>query len=105
MCAAGDGDGAPAARPKLNLKPRSAPAGEIGKPVAKSSIFGGAKPVDTAAREREVEERLKGSREPERERERPSGAQRRAEANRDIRLTEGTRNKVGVAQAGARGCR
>ncbi|XP_072261759.1 eukaryotic translation initiation factor 4B isoform X2 [Pyxicephalus adspersus] len=53
----------PPQRPKLNLKPRSAPKEEesSGTPAPTSraaSIFGGAKPVDTAAREREVEERL-----------------------------------------------
>ncbi|KAK5912798.1 hypothetical protein CesoFtcFv8_002636 [Champsocephalus esox] len=69
-------------RPKLNLKPRSMPAEEGGSagggggggggggpspavaaPPSSgsraSSIFGSAKPVDTAAKEREVEERLK----------------------------------------------
>ncbi|NXD74644.1 IF4B factor, partial [Eolophus roseicapillus] len=58
-------DRGPTQRPKLNLKPRSAPKEEEapgGAPAAQSSraasIFGGAKPVDTAAREREVEERL-----------------------------------------------
>ncbi|KAL7989913.1 hypothetical protein Chor_012579 [Crotalus horridus] len=52
-------------RPKLNLKPRSTPKEEdtgVAAPATQSSraasIFGGAKPVDTAAREREVEERL-----------------------------------------------
>uniref|UniRef100_A0A8C7ZA66 Eukaryotic translation initiation factor 4B n=1 Tax=Oryzias sinensis TaxID=183150 RepID=A0A8C7ZA66_9TELE len=64
---------APIQRPKLNLKPRSVPKEEEGpgnsggtSPAAApssgsraSSIFGGAKPVDTAAKEREVEERLK----------------------------------------------
>ncbi|XP_017278391.1 eukaryotic translation initiation factor 4Ba isoform X2 [Kryptolebias marmoratus] len=64
---------APQQRPKLNLKPRSVPKEEDGTggsggtspSVAPSSgsrassIFGGAKPVDTAAKEREVEERLK----------------------------------------------
>uniref|UniRef100_A0A8D2M8T9 Eukaryotic translation initiation factor 4B n=1 Tax=Zonotrichia albicollis TaxID=44394 RepID=A0A8D2M8T9_ZONAL len=57
-------DRGPTQRPKLNLKPRSAPKEEetSAAPAAQSSraasIFGGAKPVDTAAREREVEERL-----------------------------------------------
>ncbi|XP_027527843.1 eukaryotic translation initiation factor 4B, partial [Neopelma chrysocephalum] len=56
-------DRGPTQRPKLNLKPRSAPKEEenSGAPAQSSraaSIFGGAKPVDTAAREREVEERL-----------------------------------------------
>nr|XP_054606702.1 eukaryotic translation initiation factor 4B [Nothobranchius furzeri] len=64
---------APQQRPKLNLKPRSVPkeeegtgsSGSTSPAVAPSSgsrassIFGGAKPVDTAAKEREVEERLK----------------------------------------------
>ncbi|XP_036389920.1 eukaryotic translation initiation factor 4Ba isoform X2 [Megalops cyprinoides] len=55
----------PPQRPKLNLKPRSVPKEEDqgGAPSAQTgraaSIFGGAKPVDTAAKEREVEERLK----------------------------------------------
>ncbi|TMS19647.1 eukaryotic translation initiation factor 4Ba isoform X1 [Larimichthys crocea] len=68
--------GAPQQRPKLNLKPRSVPKDEESgggggggsgtSPAAApssgsraSSIFGAAKPVDTAAKEREVEERLK----------------------------------------------
>ncbi|XP_021373917.1 eukaryotic translation initiation factor 4B-like isoform X2 [Mizuhopecten yessoensis] len=54
-------------RPRLNLQPRSKPAEEPVKPMAKTkpaenrsaSIFGNAKPVDTAAKEREIEERLK----------------------------------------------
>ncbi|MEQ2273042.1 hypothetical protein XENORESO_020708 [Xenotaenia resolanae] len=63
---------APQQRPKLNLKPRSVPKEEEGTSSGgtspaippssggrSSSIFGGAKPVDTAAKEREVEERLK----------------------------------------------
>ncbi|CAM9625261.1 unnamed protein product [Lampetra planeri] len=55
----------PVQRPKLNLKPRSTPKEEgVLPPPAPATqklafIFGGAKPVDTAAREREVEERLK----------------------------------------------
>lgn len=58
---------APLQRPKLNLKPRSVPKEEEqsggSSPQANASrsasIFGAAKPVDTAAKEREVEERLK----------------------------------------------
>nr|XP_015199769.1 PREDICTED: eukaryotic translation initiation factor 4B isoform X2 [Lepisosteus oculatus] len=57
-------DRGPPQRPKLNLKPRSVPKeDDPGAPSAQTgraaSIFGGAKPVDTAAKEREVEERLK----------------------------------------------
>ncbi|OXB56687.1 hypothetical protein ASZ78_006881 [Callipepla squamata] len=57
-------DRGPTQRPKLNLKPRSAPKEEesTAAPAPQSSraanIFGEARPVDTAAREREVEERL-----------------------------------------------
>ncbi|XP_027029913.1 eukaryotic translation initiation factor 4B-like isoform X2 [Tachysurus fulvidraco] len=58
---------APTQRPRLNLKPRSVPKEEEqsggsspqANPSRSSSIFGAAKPVDTAAKEREVEERLK----------------------------------------------
>ena len=55
----------PPERPRLQLQPRTKPLedtsgererGEGGR--ASSSIFGQAKPVDTAAREREIEERL-----------------------------------------------
>ncbi|XP_050968026.1 eukaryotic translation initiation factor 4Bb isoform X2 [Labeo rohita] len=60
----------PPQRPKLNLKPRSIPKEEeqsgslspqsnTANSSRTSSIFGAAKPVDTAAKEREVEERLK----------------------------------------------
>ncbi|XP_037106887.1 eukaryotic translation initiation factor 4Ba [Syngnathus acus] len=67
-------DRAPQQRPKLNLKPRSVPKDEEGGSAGSggsspavaptssgraSSIFGDAKPVDTAAKERAVEERLK----------------------------------------------
>ncbi|XP_069762696.1 eukaryotic translation initiation factor 4Ba isoform X2 [Narcine bancroftii] len=58
-------DRGPVQRPKLNLKPRSIPKEEVVRaPPAMSSgrsasIFGAAKPVDTTAKEREVEERLK----------------------------------------------
>uniref|UniRef100_A0A8C2F8V7 Eukaryotic translation initiation factor 4B n=1 Tax=Cyprinus carpio TaxID=7962 RepID=A0A8C2F8V7_CYPCA len=60
----------PLQRPKLNLKPRSIPKEEeqsaslspqsnTANSSRASSIFGAAKPVDTAAKEREMEERLK----------------------------------------------
>lgn len=58
-------------RQKLNLQPRTKPLEEVAAPQppagvdnppvtgsTSASIFGGAKPVDTAAREREIEERL-----------------------------------------------
>jgi translation initiation factor 4B len=51
----------PKERPKLKLQPRTRPIEDAGQNTggAAASIFGGAKPVDTAAREREIEERLK----------------------------------------------
>lgn len=51
----------PKERRKLQLAPRTKPIEPVPPPseaVSSSSIFGGAKPVDTAAREREIEERL-----------------------------------------------
>lgn len=52
----------PRERPKLILKPKTvdpnAPMAEAPNYVAAPSIFGGAKPVDTAAKEREIEEKL-----------------------------------------------
>uniref|UniRef100_A0A2I3GDB5 Uncharacterized protein n=1 Tax=Nomascus leucogenys TaxID=61853 RepID=A0A2I3GDB5_NOMLE len=56
-------DRGPSQRPKLNLKPQSAPkeddsSASTSQSSGGASIFGGAKPVDTAAREREVEEQL-----------------------------------------------
>jgi translation initiation factor 4B len=73
-------------RPKLSLKPRTVPLEESSAPVAEApaaaapvaterpaappssaSIFGAAKPVDTAARERAIEERLKEKQLKERE--------------------------------------
>ena len=51
----------PATRPRLNLSKRTVSEAEPGPPSAtsesKSSIFGGAKPIDTATREREIEEK------------------------------------------------
>ncbi|TTE51855.1 Eukaryotic translation initiation factor 4B [Bagarius yarrelli] len=58
-------DRGPLQRPKLNLKPRSVPKEEnqssslAATSSRSASIFGGAKPVDTSSKEREVEERLK----------------------------------------------
>ncbi|KAL4807615.1 hypothetical protein BDV18DRAFT_135672 [Aspergillus unguis] len=51
---------APATRPRLNLQKRTVPEAAASPTTAsesKSSIFGGAKPIDTATREKEVEQR------------------------------------------------
>ncbi|XP_014287269.1 eukaryotic translation initiation factor 4B isoform X2 [Halyomorpha halys] len=45
-------------RQKLVLQPRTKPKEAAESASTSASIFGGAKPVDTAAREREIEERL-----------------------------------------------
>uniref|UniRef100_A0A2K6F1E9 Eukaryotic translation initiation factor 4B n=1 Tax=Propithecus coquereli TaxID=379532 RepID=A0A2K6F1E9_PROCO len=50
--------GVPPQKPKLNLRPRSTPKEDDSSSSPAASIFGGAKPIDTAAREREVEELL-----------------------------------------------
>ena len=51
--------GEPRQRPKLMLTPRTKPVeAEPEKVQSSTSIFGNAKPVDTAARERQIEERL-----------------------------------------------
>ena len=51
----------PAERPKLKLQPRSKPeeaSDNKQDAPARSSIFGAAKPVDTTARERQIEEKV-----------------------------------------------
>jgi len=51
-------------RPRLQLAKRTVPTDkpvEDPAPAAASSIFGGAKPVDTAKKEREIEEKLKAT--------------------------------------------
>lgn len=52
---------APVERKRLQLQPRSKPKEEIAAPAEtiRSSIFGDAKPVDTAKKELEIEEKLK----------------------------------------------
>eukprot|EP00092_Neocalanus_flemingeri_P022442 GFUD01024339.1.p1 GENE.GFUD01024339.1~~GFUD01024339.1.p1 ORF type:complete len:634 (-),score=237.24 GFUD01024339.1:916-2817(-) len=49
---------APKERPKLSLAPRSAAKVDEEGGAAQSSIFGGAKPVDTVKKEKEMEEKL-----------------------------------------------
>ena len=50
-----DGDDTPKERPRLQLQKRTAP---VEPASASSAIFGGAKPVDTAKKEQEIEEKL-----------------------------------------------
>lgn len=60
----------PAERPRLQLQPRSKPPGSTDETDSgkTSSIFGGARPVDTATKEQEIEERKKKEEEEERAR-------------------------------------
>ncbi|XP_055352898.1 eukaryotic translation initiation factor 4B-like [Paramacrobiotus metropolitanus] len=87
---------APPQRPKLNLVPRTKPVEEpaasgaagAGTPTptaSSSAIFGGAKPVDTTAREREVEEKRRREEEEARAKAR-ADAEARAAAERDKKL-------------------
>lgn len=48
----------PKERPKLQLKPRTLPIEDKNEPSSTSAIFGGAKPVDTAKKEQEIEAKL-----------------------------------------------
>lgn len=52
-------------RPKVVIKPRTIPVEESSAVATQSAIFGGAKPVNTAVREREIEEKLKEAKEKE----------------------------------------
>lgn len=63
------------AAPASALADAPAPAASAPAPAAPSaaSIFGGAQPVDTAARERAIEERLKERQMKEREAQPPRG--------------------------------
>ncbi|XP_067014555.1 eukaryotic translation initiation factor 4B [Anabrus simplex] len=84
--------GEPRGRPRLNLQPRTKPIEEVAAPPpvpppskAPASIFGGAKPVDTSAREREIEERLARERG-----DAPRTALRKDEKSEDARSKSGS---------------
>ncbi|PIK46867.1 putative eukaryotic translation initiation factor 4B isoform X3 [Apostichopus japonicus] len=86
-------------RKKLVLAKRSQPAeAPTDRPaVGSSSIFGGAKPVDTAAKEKEIEERLK------RQREADALERRRQESEKDINRWKGKtidRRRIGRVKGG-----
>lgn len=67
---------APKERPKLALAPRSKAKEDAEGGAAQSSIFGGAKPVDTVKKEKEIEEKL------QREKEEKERAQEEARKNK-----------------------
>ncbi|KAK3586289.1 hypothetical protein CHS0354_035690 [Potamilus streckersoni] len=92
---------APKERPRLQLQPRSKPLeNDATQSGRNTSIFGGAKPVDTLSRELAIEERLR--------REKESEVQRSQEEDRNIRNREyssGTRPRAdsgGRSQEGRR---
>ncbi|XP_019624903.1 PREDICTED: eukaryotic translation initiation factor 4B-like [Branchiostoma belcheri] len=78
----------PAERPKLQLAKRTKPVENTPPPAqakSQSSIFGAAKPVDTAAKEREIEEKLARQKVEEEERAPP---RERTESGRSRRDSE-----------------
>ena len=89
----------PIERRKLQLQPRSKPT-EPEETQASSSIFGGAKPVDTLSKELEVEERLRQKEEEQRKRLEEERARREEEER--VRRAEGDRHADERAEQGAR---
>lgn len=83
------GDEPPATRKPLNLKPRTAPISNTPE-VVPSSVFGNAKPVDTAAKERELEEKWKARGRPERE---PKEGGEKERSDRDADRERGDRDR------------
>ena len=81
-----DSTSLPVERPKLQLQPRSKPT-EPEQTQGSSSIFGGAKPVDTLSRELAVEERLRQKDEEEKKRLEEERA-KREEEERERRAEE-----------------
>ena len=75
LCLGGPPRDAPTERPKLKLQPRSKPV--EADTQSRSAIFGAAKPVDTTAREREIEARLQQEKEEEMRREEQERDKRR----------------------------
>lgn len=84
-------------RRKLQLQPRSKPA-EPKETRASSSIFGGAKPVDTLSKELAMEERLKQKEEEQRKRL-EEGRARKEEEERVRRVEEERRADEKTEQA------
>lgn len=74
-----------AERPKLNLQKRTKPLEEQASTSTQSSIFGGAKPVDTAAKERAIEQKKQHEAKAAREESR----QERQSEQRSSRSTSG----------------
>ena len=104
----------PKERPRLQLQPRTLPVEPIvvakedqkeetegrrspspprPKPVPAAAIFGAAKPVDTAAREREIEERLERERQEERRLREEAREKAREEAGKSAGDEEGNRSE------------
>ncbi|KAI5310729.1 hypothetical protein KEM55_002865 [Ascosphaera atra] len=74
-------------RPKLNLQKRSVPATEAAAPASastesKANPFGAARPIDTAAREREVEEKRVAALKAKKEAEEKAKEEQQKEAER-----------------------
>ncbi|CAD5125776.1 DgyrCDS13986 [Dimorphilus gyrociliatus] len=82
----------PAERPRLKLQPRTKSTETPTEVTRPSSIFGEAKPVDTAAKEREIEDKLVREREQQEAKEgiRRSNERRDSNGRRERRFSSGS---------------
>ncbi len=89
----------PRERRKLQLIPRSKPLEEsAATPAATSAIFGGAKPVDTASKEKEIEQKLLKEKE-ENDRKRETAANAGLNPNERIRRISAGSNVSGTSRS------
>ena len=102
----------PTVRPKLNLQKRTvsqaegSPALPTGSSDAKASPFGAAKPIDTSARDKEIEEKLKQRKELEekaREEKKNSEEKEKAKEKRPAKDTGKTDQRPEKARSKANG--
>ncbi|ODN96241.1 hypothetical protein I350_08243 [Cryptococcus amylolentus CBS 6273] len=91
---------APAERRKLALKPRSAtsPPASTDAPASSAGIFGNAKPVDSAAREKIAEDKLKAREEERKKAQEAEKAQSREAEERGKRYQEEKLRSIRQAQ-------
>ena len=81
----------PKERPRLQLQPRSKPINNDETSTANSAIFGGAKPVNTALREQQIEEKLLKEREESDKRREPEERVRRISSGSNHSATSRSR--------------
>ncbi|CAG2163092.1 unnamed protein product [Oppiella nova] len=85
----------PQERQKLQLKPRTKPITENNDNVTNSAIFGGAKPVNTAAREQEIEKKLLKEREESDKKLETSGEGRTRRISSSSNVSANSRSRKG----------